>query len=110
MPAEIGARATSLADLAHAELDRVAVLARLLAGLDRELAALESGASPVERLRGVSALDGRAVTVDLGAELLEGTAAGIGDDGSLLIDAPAGRVAVSSGEVVAVRDALVRSA
>ena len=106
MPAEIGARATSLADLAGADLDRVAVLARLLAGLDRELAALEGGATPVERLRGVSALDGRAVAVDLGAERLEGIAAGIGEDGSLLVDAPAGRVAVSSGEVVAVHDAL----
>jgi BirA family biotin operon repressor/biotin-[acetyl-CoA-carboxylase] ligase len=105
MPPQIAARATSLTDLAGGALDRVALLRTLLAALDAELAAVENGASPVARLREVSALDGQTVTVDLGAALLDGVAAGIGDDGSLLLDAPAGRVALSVGEVVAVRDA-----
>ncbi len=53
----------------------------------------------------VSALDGRQVTVDLGTDRLEGTAAGISDQGLLLLDTDAGRVALAVGEVVAVRDA-----
>lgn len=109
MPAEIAERATSLADLAGGDLDRVSFCYRLLDDLDAQVAALERGESPVERLRAVSALDGRPVTIDLGEERLEGVAAGVAADGSLLLDAPDGRVALASGEVVAVRD-LVGSA
>jgi BirA family biotin operon repressor/biotin-[acetyl-CoA-carboxylase] ligase len=105
MPPEIRARATSLAELAGAPIDRVDLLRRLLDALDAEMAALEAGTSPVERLRAVSAIDGRQVSVDLGTEQLEGTAAGISDQGLLLLDTHAGRVALAIGEVVAVRDA-----
>jgi len=105
MPAEIAARATSLADVCGRELDRTALLRVLLDGLDAELAALERGGSPVERFRAVSALDGRRVAVELGDELLEGIAAGIAEDGALLLDTAAGRLALTIGEVVAVRDA-----
>jgi BirA family biotin operon repressor/biotin-[acetyl-CoA-carboxylase] ligase len=110
MPAEIGARATSLADLAGTDVDRVALLGKLLRALDDEVAALQRGSSPVDRFRSVSALDGRRLTVDLGGELLDGVGAGIGEDGALLLDAPAGRVALTSGEVVAVRDSAPRGA
>jgi BirA family biotin operon repressor/biotin-[acetyl-CoA-carboxylase] ligase len=105
MPPEIAARATSLADIGGAELDRIALLGVLLDVLGAELAALERGGSPVERFRSVSALDGRRVAVELGEEVLEGIAAGIGDDGALLLDTVAGRVALTIGEVVSVRDA-----
>jgi len=105
MPAEIRAAASSLADLAGHEIDRVDLLAVLLDGLDAELAALERGGSPVERFRAVSALDGRRVTVELGEDDVVGSAAGIADDGALLVDTGAGRVALTIGEVVAVRDA-----
>jgi BirA family biotin operon repressor/biotin-[acetyl-CoA-carboxylase] ligase len=105
MPAEIAARATSLADLAGRDLDRTALLAVLLDALDAELTALERGASPVDRFRSVSALDGRRVGVELGGELLEGIAAGIADDGALVLDTDAGRVALTLGEVISVRDA-----
>lgn len=105
MPHEIAALATSLADLAGHELDRPALLAVLLDALDAELAALERGDSPVDRFRSVSALDGRRVGVELGEALLEGIAAGIADDGALLLDTEAGRFALTIGEVISVRDA-----
>lgn len=102
MPAEVSVRATSLLELAGASVDRVALLARLLAGLDAEVAGLERGESPVARLRAVSALDGRRVTVDLGAERLDGRAAGINEEGLLLLDTDLGRVALAIGEVTSV--------
>ena len=104
MPAEVRERATSLGELAGREIDRVALLGRLLSLLDAEVTALERGESPVARLRAVDALDGREITVDLGAETLEGRAAGISDEGFLLLDTAAGRLALAIGEVVAVLD------
>lgn len=104
MPPDIGARATSLADLNGVGVNRVALLSTLLDRLEGEIGALKAGVSPVDRFRQVSALDGRAVEVAVGDERIAGTAAGIADDGSLLLDAPAGRVALTAGEVVSVRD------
>lgn len=105
MPPEIAVRATSLAELAGQAVDRITLLARLLEALDREVAALEAGASPIPRLHERSALRDRRVVVELGAERIEGVVAGYAADGALLLDAPAGRVALASGEVVGVRDA-----
>jgi biotin-(acetyl-CoA carboxylase) ligase len=64
--------------------------------------ALERGETPLERLRASSWLDGRTVEVDTGAEMITGRAAGIADDGSLLLDAEVGRLALSVGEVARV--------
>ena len=105
MPADVRDRATSLLELASGPIDRVALLSTLLTALDAEIAALERGDSPVPRLTAISALDGRRVTVDLGSDRLDGTAAGISEKGLLLLDTAAGRVALAVGEVVAVRDA-----
>jgi BirA family biotin operon repressor/biotin-[acetyl-CoA-carboxylase] ligase len=102
MPADVAVRATSLLELGGAIVDRVALLARLLTALDAEVAALEHGESPVARLSAVSALDGRRVTVDLGAERLEGSAAGINEEGLLLLDTELGRVALAIGEVTSI--------
>jgi BirA family transcriptional regulator, biotin operon repressor / biotin---[acetyl-CoA-carboxylase] ligase len=102
MPGGIAETATSLWDLAGASVDRVALLTRLLAALDDEVKGLEDGRSPVERYRAASWLDGRQVQIDLGDRQLGGAVAGIADDGSLLVDGPAGRVALSHGEVVRV--------
>lgn len=110
MPDEIAGRATSLAELAGAPLDRVELLGALLARLEAEVAALEAGASPVDRLREASVLDGRAVVVEVGEEAVEGVVAGIGEDGALLLDTPAGRLGLSVGEVVVVRDVRVEAA
>jgi BirA family biotin operon repressor/biotin-[acetyl-CoA-carboxylase] ligase len=104
MPPEIAHRATSLADLRGAEVDRVELLAGLLERLDREVANLEAGGSPVERFREASVLDGREVLVEVGDRSLGGRAAGLADDGALLLDTPAGRLGLSVGEVVSVRD------
>ncbi len=109
MPDEIADRATSLAELAGEPVDRVVLLGALLGRLDAEIAALETGASPVERLREASVLDGRAVLVEVGEEAVEGVVAGIGEDGALLLDTSAGRLALSVGEVVVVRDVPVEA-
>ena len=100
---------SSLAELAGEPVDRVDLLAALLGRLDAEIAALETGASPVERLREASVLDGRAVVVEAGEEAVEGVVAGIGEDGALLLDTPAGRLGLSVGEVVVVRDVRVEA-
>ena len=104
MPREIGSRATSLAELAGQPVDRIVLLGDLLAALDREVRDLEEGGSPLERFRAASVLDGRGVRVEVGETSVEGVAAGIADDGALLLDTTAGRMALAVGEVVAVRD------
>lgn len=110
MPAEIAARATSLTDLVGTSVDRVALLGTLLDALDREIAALEAGDMPLPRLRAVSWLDGRRIELDLGGTMVEGRMAGIGDDGSLLLDGADGRTAYTVGEVVRVLDAATAGA
>lgn len=102
MPPEIGDAATSLLALVGAMVDRVELLRRLLHALDDELRTLERGETPLERLRASSWLDGRMIEVDTGAQMITGCAAGIADDGSLLLDAEVGRLALSVGEVARV--------
>lgn len=104
MPAEIGGSASSLRDLLGAPVDRVLLLRRVLEALDAEARSVEQGESPVPRLRASSWLDGRAVEVDTGTTTISGQVAGIADDGSLLLDAEPGRVALSVGEVVRVHE------
>jgi BirA family biotin operon repressor/biotin-[acetyl-CoA-carboxylase] ligase len=104
MPSEIAARATSLLELTGGPIERPALLRRLLEALDLEIRALERGESPIARARSASWLDGREVEVDVGEQSVSGRVAGLGDDGSLLVDAPAGRVALAMGEVVGVND------
>lgn len=104
MSAEIAERATSLISLTGGPIDRPALLGRLLAALDGEIRALERGHSPIAHARAASWLDGREVEVDLGGQTVAGQVAGLGDDGSLLVDAAEGRVALAMGEVVRVLD------
>ncbi|HET6820355.1 MAG TPA: biotin--[acetyl-CoA-carboxylase] ligase [Candidatus Limnocylindria bacterium] len=103
MPADLQGRAASLCDLAGGPRDRVELLRRLMEHLDRELAALERGESPLERLATVSALDGRRVVIDTGDGQQEGTALGLTDDGQLLLETNGGRQTLAIGEVVSVR-------
>ena len=102
MPPELGDLATSLLALVGTPVDRVDLLRRLLDALDDEVQGLERGESPLVRLRASSWLDGRTVEVDTGAQMITGLAAGIADDGSLLLDAEVGRLALSVGEVARV--------
>jgi len=105
MPAELHGRAASLCDLAGGPLDRVEVLRRLLDRLDHGLAALQRGDSPLPALAAVSALDGRAVAVNTGDELVHGTASGVTDDGQLVLETAKGTRTLAVGEVVSVREA-----
>lgn len=103
MPAEIGRRATSLSSLAGADVDRAALLDRLLDALDDELVAVEAGRSPLARYRAACVTIGREVTVESAAGTLEGTAIGLDPHGALLLQTASGRVALSTGEVETVR-------
>ena len=105
MPIEIADRASSLAALAGEPIDRVALLGRLLALLDLEIAGLERGEAPLDRFRPHSWLDGRRVEVDSGGGTVVGRVAGIADDGSLLLDTDTGRLGLGVGEVARVHDA-----
>jgi BirA family biotin operon repressor/biotin-[acetyl-CoA-carboxylase] ligase len=105
MPPDIAARAASLSDVAGRDVDRVALLGSLLDALDAEIGALEAGETPVARLRRHSWLDGRWAELELGdGAIASGRVAGIAEDGTLLIDAAAGRIGLSAGEVVRVHD------
>jgi BirA family transcriptional regulator, biotin operon repressor / biotin---[acetyl-CoA-carboxylase] ligase len=104
MPAEIALQATSLLELTGAPVDRPMLLGHVLDALDAELRALDRGESPISRAREASWLEGRQVEVDLGEQVLAGRVAGLGDDGSLLLDAAQGRVALTMGEVMRVTD------
>jgi BirA family transcriptional regulator, biotin operon repressor / biotin---[acetyl-CoA-carboxylase] ligase len=99
MPPEIQPGASSLLEVGGTPVDRVALLGRILRALDTEVAWLESGISPLERYREAAVLDGRWATVLAGETAVTGRLAGIGDDGSLLVDTDAGRVAVAYGEI-----------
>lgn len=106
MPPQIAGGATSLLALTGTPIDRVVLLRRVLDALDAELRAVEHGEAPLARLRASSWLDGRRVEVDTGAETISGLVAGIADDGSLLLDAEVGRLALSVGEVARVHEPL----
>ncbi len=106
MPPEIGGSATSLQALLGAPIQRVPLLGSVLDALHAEVQALERGGTPLPRLRASSWLDGRQVEVDTGTGTIAGRAAGIADDGSLLLDAEVGRLALSVGEVARVYEAI----
>jgi len=100
MPPEIASRSTSLADLGGRDLDRIDLLGSVLDRLDAEMASLEDNLSPIPRLREVLALRGEHVVVEQGDGRVSGVVIGLDDDGALLVDTPAGRRAMTAGEVV----------
>lgn len=102
MPAEIAARATSLAALAGRPLDRVALLGTLLDALETELLALESGESPLARYRLACATVGATVTVATPGRSVHGRAVALDETGALVVDADDGRHVLASGEVLRV--------
>jgi len=100
MPQALRGTATSLADLAGAPVDRVALLGRLLAALEAELDAIEAGRSPLERYRARCSTLGRTVTVATADGSVTGRAVDLDASGALVVEAEDGRHVVSSGEVV----------
>jgi BirA family biotin operon repressor/biotin-[acetyl-CoA-carboxylase] ligase len=103
MPEEIAAGATSLADLAARPIDRVELLGALLDELDRELLALEAGASPLGRYRAACATLGTDVTVETATGRVTGRAVEVDEQGALVVDGAGGRTALTSGEIVRLR-------
>lgn len=103
MPDEIAATATSLASLAGSEVDRVALLARLLDELDAEVRRIEMGDSPLPRYRDACRTIGASVAVDVGTHEVRGMATGIDEHGGLLVRTADGVVTVATGEVVHAR-------
>ena len=103
MPQQIAGDATSLSELAGVSIDRAELLAMLLDALDAELLAVESGHSPLARYRQACATLGTEVGVETATGRVEGQAVEIDERGALVIEAAAGRVALTSGEIVRVR-------
>ena len=103
MPADLAAGATSLAELAGAPVDRATLIDRVATALEREVAWLDAGASPLARYRAAASLDGRGVDVEIGVERVAGVARGIADDGALQVETADGMRAVGHGEVVRVQ-------
>lgn len=103
MPAELAESATSLAELAHRDVDRAALLGRLLCELDVEVASIESGASPLDRYRDACMTIGQLVTVVTGSGVVAGRAVDLDARGALVVDTGGGAVTVTTGEVVRAR-------
>jgi BirA family biotin operon repressor/biotin-[acetyl-CoA-carboxylase] ligase len=101
MPSDIASGATSLADLAGAPIDRVALLGTLLESLDEEIRMVEADTSPLPRFRAASWLTGRVIEVETPAGRLTGVAGPIADNGGLVLDG-AVQTTVSVGEVIRV--------
>ena len=106
MPREIAATATSLAHLAGAPVDRVALLDRLLTALDAEVKAIEAGRSPLERYRGACSTIGADVVVEVGDRTIEGRAMQIDATGALVVATPSGPRTLTAGAVTRVRPAV----
>lgn len=103
MPPGIRDRASSLADEAGHDVDRVALLRALVVAMDERLEALEAGASPVDEYRAACATLGAEVVVETGpGRRLAGRAVDVDERGGLVIDTGSATTTVSSGEVVRV--------
>ncbi len=106
MAPELAATATSLAHLAGTPVDRVALLERLLAALDVEVAAVEAGRPPLERYRAACSTLGADVVVEVGDRTIEGRATEIDASGALVVATAEGPQSVMTGEVTRVRRAV----
>ena len=106
MPPALAVSATSLRELTGADVDRVALLARLLAALEEEIEGVEGGASPLPRYRAACSTLGSDVLVDLGHRVVEGRAADLDETGALVVATATGAVTIASGDVVRTRPAV----
>nr|MDQ3345250.1 biotin--[acetyl-CoA-carboxylase] ligase [Chloroflexota bacterium] len=105
MPSGIAVGATSLAEIAGVAIDRADLLADVLDALDAELVAIEAGLSPLPRYREACVTLGTTVGVETATGRIEGVAVEVDDVGALVIETTAGRVSLTSGEVVRLRAA-----
>lgn len=94
-----GLPATSLALEGH-EIDRLALLARLTAQLDRIAGATEERRAALEEWRSRSSMLGLEVEVrSPGGAPVRGLAAALADDGALVLETSSGRQRILAGEV-----------
>jgi BirA family biotin operon repressor/biotin-[acetyl-CoA-carboxylase] ligase len=93
-PADVAARAASLAELAGRPIHREDLLVALLAALAPVLAVGErEGLAPfLDELRALSVLLGRSVRIAQGERVLAGVARDLDKDGALLVETPAGSI------------------
>jgi len=97
-PAEVHARATSLAELSGRSFDRTEVLLDVLTSIQQSL--IESARFPAEfgaRFDELCLQRGRELTLDVGQQRARGICAGIAADGALLLDTARGRERFYSG-------------
>jgi BirA family biotin operon repressor/biotin-[acetyl-CoA-carboxylase] ligase len=104
MPDELRAGATSLAELAGHQVDRIDLLRRLLDELETWLGRAEGAGSLLDAYRDASWLTGRSVEVEVGDRVLRGIARDVTADGSLPIDGGGKPHIVAYGEVTRVLD------
>lgn len=103
-PADVQARAVSLAELRGNEIRLTDVLLQLLADVDRDLARLYDQARDLaDDWQRLCLLRGRQVTLEQGARRITGRSDGIDRDGSLLIDDGRGPQRYYGGVLTAVR-------
>jgi BirA family transcriptional regulator, biotin operon repressor / biotin---[acetyl-CoA-carboxylase] ligase len=103
MPTEIRHRATSIANLVRAEVDRQHVLARLIQALDRCYGELEAAGFEALRARWESyfGLRGRRVRVESLDSIVTGRARGIDRDGALILEDEQGMLQrIYAGDVI----------
>ena len=98
---ELEGTATSVFLERGTRIDRAAFAARLLARFEEcyDLWTKGGFAAVAPRWRALSVLDGRTVDIDAPGERTTGVCAGIDDDGTLLVDTPAGRRRILAGDV-----------
>lgn len=110
LPPDVAPLATSFAAALGTPVDRAAVARHLLESLDAWLGRWRrDGFGPVrDAWLALSALRGRRLAVAVGgpgaADVVEGVAAGLGEEGALLLDTAAGRRAILSGEVTVLKE------
>jgi BirA family biotin operon repressor/biotin-[acetyl-CoA-carboxylase] ligase len=107
MPEAIQGRATSLLAVNGKMIEREPFAGRLIQDLDRCYGELEeSGFGPIAaRWEGRFSLRGKKVRVEMAGELLLGTAAGIDQDGALVVvDSQGRRQRVIAGDVIPVEE------
>jgi BirA family biotin operon repressor/biotin-[acetyl-CoA-carboxylase] ligase len=99
-PADVVARAISLADAADGTFDLTSVLREILTHLLNRLDTFQQlGEAPLERFRHYCYLTGKHIHVQQGNEVWSGQCDGIGPDGALLLHTADGLRRITSGIV-----------
>jgi BirA family transcriptional regulator, biotin operon repressor / biotin---[acetyl-CoA-carboxylase] ligase len=100
-PDELGAKATSLVDLAGREFDRTQLLADVLTHLEAGFLQLQRDPEAVTIHANAFCLQhGRRLSVECGGRTISGVCWGIAADGALLLETSAGMESVYSGVLV----------